>query len=68
MSSKKGNVYVHKKSKDGQDILCPFDDTGNKITKTEVEFEDCVEQDVVGRYAGNIEVRTESNRLDNKRL
>jgi hypothetical protein len=25
MSSRKSNVYVHKKSKDGQDILCPID-------------------------------------------
>ena len=66
MSSKNTNVYVQKKSEDGQDILCPVDDTGEKIEKNVNELEDCVEQDVVGRYAGNISVRSETEKPDKK--
>ena len=57
MSANKNDVYIHKKSKDGQDILCPVDGTESKITRAEEESEDCVEQDVVGRYAGNIKIQ-----------
>ena len=67
MNDSKNNVYVHKKSKDGQDILCPVDDTGEKIAKPVDELEDCVEQDVVGRYAGDISVRSETEKPDKKR-
>ncbi len=66
MRSKISNVYIPVKSKDGQDILCPVDDTGETIAKAEDELEDCVEQDVVGRYAGNIEVRSVSDNRDKK--
>ena len=68
MNARKDDVYVHRKSKEGQDILCPVDDKRDNVAKMLDELEDCVEQDVVGRYAGNIEVRTESERSDNKRL
>ncbi|MHC4639965.1 MAG: hypothetical protein ACYTBV_21120, partial [Planctomycetota bacterium] len=60
MSSRKSNVYVHKKSKDGQDILCPIDKFDSSHSIVEENPEDCVEQDVVGRYAGNIEIRSDN--------
>lgn len=60
MSSKKSNIYVSKKSKNGDEILCPIEDNGDTITNDPDDLEDCVEQDVVGRYAGNIEIRSSS--------
>jgi hypothetical protein len=60
MSSKKSNIYVRKRSKDGEEILCPIDDSSDTITNASDDFEDCVEQDVVGRYAGKIEIRSAS--------
>ena len=60
MSSNESNVYVRKTSKEGQEILCPIEDVIRD------ETEECVEQDVVGRYAGNIEVRSEGSKPDDK--
>jgi hypothetical protein len=60
MSSRKRNVYVQKKSKDGQDILCPIDEVDNSHSTVEEKAEECVEKDVVGRYAGNIEVQSDN--------
>lgn len=57
---KKNTVYVPKLSEEGQEILCPIDDIGDPITIAKDDFEACVEQDVVGRYAGNIEIRSSS--------
>ena len=58
MSSSKSNVYVHSTSKEGQDILCPIDEVEKQQLVVEYDTDNCVEQDVVGRYAGNIEVRS----------
>ena len=65
MVSNKSNVYVNKKTKDGQDVLCPIDElkTDGVI---ENEPEECVEKDVVGRYAGNIRVRSQADNEDEK--
>jgi len=60
MSSKKSNVYVRKKSKDGEEILCPIDEVGDPKTIVKDDAEECVEKDVVGRYAANIEIRSTS--------
>lgn len=59
MSLSKSSVYVRKTSKEGQEILCPIDDVDDTKTVVEEDTEHCVEKDVVGRYAGNIEVRSE---------
>ena len=58
MSSKKNTIYVRKTSKEGQEILCPSDDAGDPNTIIKEDAEECVEQDVVGRYAGNIKIQS----------
>jgi hypothetical protein len=60
MGSKKSNIYIRKTSKEGQKILCPIDDSSDTITIAKDDFEECVEQDVVARYAGNIEIQSSS--------
>jgi uncharacterized protein (DUF1499 family) len=57
MSSKKSNIYIRSKSEVGLEILCPIDDVIDPNTTIMEDNEECVEQDVVGRYAGNIEIQ-----------
>jgi hypothetical protein len=65
MSSSKSSIYVHRKSKEGDDILCPIDEFEKQQSVVEDEPEECVEQDVVGRYAGNIEIRSRGKSTNN---
>jgi hypothetical protein len=60
MNQKRSNIYIRKTSQEGQEILCPIDDAGDPNTTFIEDNEECVEQDVVGRYAGNIEVQSAS--------
>jgi hypothetical protein len=59
MRSSKGRVYVRKTSREGLEILCPVDDVNDTKTVVEEDTEHCVEKNVVGRYAGYIEVRSD---------
>lgn len=48
--------YLKVKDKTGNEFLCPLDALKSVKDATPEELEDCVEGDVVGRYAGDIEV------------
>ncbi len=52
MNSADKNRYFATKDEDGATILCPIEVAGSR------NFEDCVEEDVVRRYSGNIEADT----------
>mgnify|MGYP001123535265 CR=1 FL=1 len=43
-------------SKAGNEFLCPLDALKSVHEATEDELDECVEEAVVGRYAGNVDV------------
>jgi len=49
-------TYFIVKDKHGEDYLCPLDRIRDRHAVTDQEFEECVEKDVVGRYAGDIDL------------
>ena len=50
------SLYVRVKDKTGNDFICPIESLIDPDKATEEEFENCVDDGVVGRYAGNIEI------------
>jgi hypothetical protein len=48
--------YLKIKDQSGNEFLCPLDALKSVMDATPEELEDCVEGDVVGRYAGDIEI------------
>lgn len=51
------SVYVRVKDGAGNLFLCPIDALKNPNEATEEELENCVDDAVVGRYAGEIKVK-----------
>lgn len=57
MSTQEGkNVYVRVKDMAGNEFLCPIDALKDPKDVSEEEMELCVEDAVVGRYAGEIKI------------
>jgi hypothetical protein len=48
--------YLKVKDKAGNEFLCPLDALKSVAAATEEELAECVEEAVVGRYAGDIDV------------
>lgn len=48
--------YFRIKDKAGNEFLCPLDALKSVRDATEEELAECVEEDVVGRYSGNIDI------------
>ncbi len=48
--------YVRLKDKTGSEFLCPLDALKSIKDATEEDLAECVEEDVVGRYSGDIEI------------
>ena len=57
MSNNKSETFVLVKDADGEKFLCPLDTVQNSSSVDPNEIDDRVEEDVVGRYAGNIKIR-----------
>jgi hypothetical protein len=55
-SKDKKYKYLKVKDKAGNEFLCPLDALKSVSEATEKELAECVEGDVVGRYAGDIEI------------
>ena len=53
---KKKQVYVRVKDGVGNQFLCPIDALKDIKKATDDEIENCVDDAVVGRYAGEIKV------------
>jgi len=51
-----GKKYIRLKDQSGSEFLCPLDALKSIEEATEEELAECVEGDVVGRYAGDIEI------------
>jgi hypothetical protein len=47
---------IRLKDKAGNEFLCPLDALKSVSKAKEEELADCVEEDVVGRYSGDIEI------------
>ncbi len=51
-------TFVLVKDKDGEKFLCPIKSRRSVSSKTIDLNDDCIEEDVVGRYAGNIKIES----------
>ena len=51
----RGKRFVKMKDSSGNEWLCPIDALKKAADATQEELDDCVELDVVTRYAGDIE-------------
>jgi hypothetical protein len=54
-SAARGKRFVKVKDSSGNEWLCPLDAMKNVKDATQEELDDCVELDVVTRYAGEID-------------
>ena len=54
MSNNDNNTYVLVRDSNGEKFLCPLNTNQDPLSINPDEMVDCVEEDVVGRYAGNI--------------
>jgi hypothetical protein len=50
----KKDVWVKVKDDAGNEFICPIDALKDRNSVTDEELENCVEDAVTGRYAGNI--------------
>ena len=58
MSKRDNTRYILTKDKNGQKFLCPIN-SGRGHSDQSVELnDDCIEEDVVRRYSGNINVQS----------
>jgi hypothetical protein len=55
-SANKKYKYLKAKDKAGSEFLCPLDALKSISEATEEELAECVEEVVVGRYSGDIEI------------
>ena len=53
-------AFILVKDKDGEKFLCPLNSSRNVSAKAIELNDDCIEADVVGRYAGNVNVASSS--------
>jgi hypothetical protein len=53
-------AFILVKDKDGEKFLCPLNSSPSVSSKSIELNDDCIEADVVGRYAGNIIVASSS--------
>ena len=57
MSEKeKKDVWVRVKDNAGNEFICPLDALKERKLATDEELENCVDDAVVGRYSGNIDI------------
>jgi hypothetical protein len=55
-STGKRYKYVKVRDKSGSEFLCPLDALKSVEDATDEELAECVEEAVVGRYSGDIEI------------
>jgi|GEM_PF-2263690 len=52
------------RDENGTDYLCPIDAVENQNAITDQEFDECVEEDVVRRYSGNVTVQAKKDNVE----
>ena len=55
-SDSKDTLYTRVKDADGEDLVCPYEAIGDGGHIREAYLNDCMEPDVIGRYAGQIKI------------
>jgi hypothetical protein len=55
-TEKKDEVHVRVKDMAGNEFVCPLNELRNVESVSEDELENCFEGDVVGRYAGQLNI------------
>ena len=55
-AEKKDDLFVKVKDMAGNEFVCPLNELRNIKNFSEEELEDCFEGDVVGRYAGQLNI------------
>jgi hypothetical protein len=55
-TEKKDDVFVKVKDMAGNEFVCPLNELRNVKNVSEEELENCFEGDVVGRYAGQLNI------------
>ncbi len=58
MSENKSETFVLVKNANGEKYLCPLDTAQSTSTINPDEIDDCVGEEVAGRYAGNIKIKS----------
>ena len=56
MAADRNDQYIRLKAGDGQELICPIHTQFKPSSVSEEFIDDCVERDVLERYAGNIEI------------
>jgi hypothetical protein len=51
----KADIWVRVKDQAGNEFICPLDALKDRESATTEEMENCVDNAVTGRYAGNID-------------
>ena len=65
MSKDDKNTFVSVKDSKGEKFLCPIDAIQNSSSIHIDEIDDCIEEDVIGRYAGNVKIKPSKLKLEN---
>lgn len=55
-TEKKDGVFVKVKDMAGNEFVCPLNELRNVKNVSDEELEDCFDGDVVGRYAGQLNI------------
>ncbi|MGD8264349.1 MAG: hypothetical protein PVG70_17170 [Desulfobacterales bacterium] len=55
-TEKKDNLFVKVKDMAGNEFVCPLNELRNVKSVSDEELENCFEGDVVGRYAGQLNI------------
>ena len=58
MSDNNSDTFVLVKDGSGENFLCPLGIVKDVSSPNSDDLSDCVEADVVGRYAGNIKIKS----------
>ena len=58
MSKDNNETFVLVKDAEGEKFFCPINATPNPSTVRPEEIEDCIEEDVIRRYSGNINIKS----------
>jgi hypothetical protein len=56
MSTEKNDLFVKVKDMAGNEFVCPLNELRDVKSVSEAELENCFEGDVVGRYAGQLNI------------
>jgi hypothetical protein len=57
MAKKDNNTFIIVKDSEGEKFFCPINTNPDHLSDPIEVNDDCIEEDVAGRYAGNINIK-----------